>query len=184
MSVASRRDVSVDAAETDEALAAALADGDLSALGRLYERHVQSVLDLAFRLGAAHDAEDVAQNVFVRVPLIASTYDPTKGPFRGWLLGVTAFVVRERNRTLARVGRMLDAFAAGGGRFTPPRDACPDAQQALARLSLDERTVVVLADVEGMTGREISAALNVPEGTVWTRLAAARKQLRRHLGET
>ncbi len=161
--------------------------GDPEAERALYERHVDRVFRLAFRMtGDEVLAKDLAQDAFVRA------FDRIDG-FRGesslatWLHSVTASVVLNGLRKVRRIrDRERDLEAARGVSGSPAR-AEPDLRDrltaAIAGLPDGYRTVFVMHDVEGYTHQEIAAALGVAEGTSKAQLSRARAKLRVELAD-
>ncbi len=163
--------------------------GDAGAERALYDRHVDRVYRLAWRLadGDTDLAEDFTQEAFVRA------FDRL-AEFRGeaalstWLHSITVSValngMRRVRRWRARETSGLDAAARIG---TSTRRAEPDLKtrlrRAIAALPTKYRVVFLMYDVEGYTHDEISAALNMPTGTSKARLSRARAKLREELSE-
>ena len=152
-------------------------------------QHSARVYRLALRLtGNPHDAEDLTQEVFVRVFRSLSDYVP--GTFEGWLHRITTnlFLDQARRRRRVRFDALTDEAAArlpdagpGPERAFEGAHLDLDVQAALERLSPAFRAVVVLADLEGLSYEEVGQALGLKMGTVRSRLHRARAQLRRHL---
>ncbi len=162
--------------------------------------HSARVYRLAYRLtGNSHDAEDLTQEVFVRVFRSLSSYTP--GTFEGWLHRITTnlFLDMARRKQRIRFEGLGDDTAArlgDGGRS--PADAFDDRhldsdiQAALKALAPEYRAAVILCDIEGLSYEEIAAALGIKLGTVRSRIHRGRAQLRaalehrrpRHLSET
>jgi RNA polymerase sigma-70 factor (ECF subfamily) len=170
----------------DSELMQQLAAGQLGALGELYDRYqapLRSFLARATR--DAHDVDDLAHATFLAAAKSADRYDG-RSSCRPWLIGIAAQLLRRRRQTFSRLVSMLSAVK---GSQPPPRDPRPtlqartDLERALAQLSEAKRLTVLMAEVEGLSCAEISVALDVPIGTVWTRLHAARRELRQALGE-
>jgi RNA polymerase sigma-70 factor (ECF subfamily) len=155
-----------------------LANGDVSALGELYDRHSDGLWTFAYRAAGAEDAEDLVQATFLTLVRVAATYDGRAQNARSWLHGIMARLLQQRRRSLARFARALFRMRAA----RPPADELDerrsDIVRGLERLSLPKRTVLILADVEGYQCEEIAEMLHIPVGTVWTRLHHARKELR------
>jgi RNA polymerase sigma-70 factor (ECF subfamily) len=152
-------------------------------MGELYERHVYALLRFAVRVVGAADAEDIVQSTFVRAARVAATYDDRAGSGRPWLLGIAARLVQERRRSLSRWARVLIRLGAeGAGRAALP-DLHADIEKGLRGLTEAKRTVLVLAEIEGFGCDEIARMLDVPVGTVWTRLHHARRELRKYYEE-
>ncbi|MFF0269893.1 RNA polymerase sigma factor SigE [Kribbella sp. NPDC004536] len=151
--------------------------------------HSAHVYRLAYRLtGNKHDAEDLTQEVFVRVFRSLSSYTP--GTFEGWLYRITTnrFLDGARRKQRIRFDRLPD----DADDRLPGGDAGPaekldsdlfdhDVQDALDALPEDFRAAVVLCDIEGMTYDEIADVLDVKLGTVRSRIHRGRSMLRKHL---
>ena len=148
--------------------------------------HSARVYRLAYRLtGNRHDAEDLTQDVFVRVFRSLSSYTP--GAFEGWLHRITTNLFLDQVRRRQRI--RFDGLPDDAAERLPGRDATPaeaydathfddDVQRALDALLPEFRAAVVLADIEGLTYEEISEALDVKLGTVRSRIHRGRSQLR------
>ena len=153
------------------------------------EQHSARVYRLAYRLtGNVHDAEDLTQDVFVRVFRSLETFEP--GNFAGWLHRITTNLFLDRARRASRI--RMDGFAEGaenqilGSEILPEvavHDAGfdPDIEGALASLPEKFRVAVVLCDVEGLSYDEIADVLGVKVGTVRSRIHRGRTQLREAL---
>ena len=142
-------------------------DGEVPTWEQVVERHSDRVYRLAYRLtGDRHDAEDLTQEVFVRVFRSLDSYTP--GTFEGWLHRITTnlFLDQARRRQRIRFDALSDERA---GRLTsnaPTPDAAyadrtfdDDVEAALATLPPDFRAAVVLCDVEGLSYDEIAEIL-------------------------
>lgn len=151
--------------------------------------HSSRVYRLAYRLtGNKHDAEDLTQEVFVRVFRSLSSYTP--GTFEGWLHRITTNLFLDMARRRARIrfeGLHEDAPDRMRGREPTPAQAYddrhfdPDVQRALDELAPEFRAAVVLCDIEGLSYEEIAATLGVKLGTVRSRIHRGRTQLRNAL---
>ena len=154
-------------------------------IARDYGRFLYTV---AFRLTGNHDdAQDLVQEVLLRVRRGLETYKP--GSMEGWLsrIATNAFLdeVRRRRR------RPADAFPDDPDRVLPPEipadqasaaETLPeDVQAAIMRLPEDFRAAVVLCDVSGLSYQEIGEALDIPVGTVRSRIHRGRALLREAL---
>ena len=165
-------------ATTDAALLARVAEGDVAALGQLYDRYAESLLRFVRRVDA-HDPEDVVQTVFLRVLRIAGTFHADAASARPWLFAIALRVLQERNRALRRWGAALLRLASEAERSHASRaDLRSDVARGLAQLSVAKRSVLILAEIEGFGCEEIAAMLAIPVGTVWTSLHHARRELR------
>jgi RNA polymerase sigma-70 factor (ECF subfamily) len=148
--------------------------------------HGARVYRLAYRLtGNAHDAEDLTQDVFVRVFRSLGSYTP--GTFEGWLHRITTNLFLDMVRRRARIrfeALADDASDRLAGREPTPAQAYDDAhwdddvQRALDALAPEFRAAVVLCDIEQLTYEEISDVLGIKLGTVRSRIHRGRTQLR------
>ncbi|MEV8375529.1 RNA polymerase sigma factor SigE [Kribbella sp. NPDC056861] len=151
--------------------------------------HSARVYRLAYRLtGNKHDAEDLTQEVFVRVFRSLSSYTP--GTFEGWLYRITTNLFLDGARRKQRIrfdGLPDDAHDRLPSKGSGPAEKLDqdlfdhDVQYALAALPEDFRAAVVLCDIEGMTYDEIADVLDVKLGTVRSRIHRGRSMLRKHL---
>ncbi|WP_433245034.1 RNA polymerase sigma factor SigE [Streptosporangium sp. CA-135522] len=151
--------------------------------------HSARVYRLAYRLtGNVHDAEDLTQEVFVRVFRSLSNYTP--GTFEGWLHRITTNLFLDMARRKQRIrfeGLADDAAERLRGREPSPAQVYddthlePDIQAALDALAPEFRAAVVLCDIEGLSYEEIAATLGVKLGTVRSRIHRGRAQLREAL---
>ena len=151
--------------------------------------HGARVYRLAYRLtGNRHDAEDLTQEVFVRVFRSLERYTP--GTFEGWLHRITTNLFLDGVRRKARIrfdGFGEDAHDRLPGREKPPAEQHADAmldgdiQAALDALSPEFRAAVVLCDIEGLSYEEVAEALDIKIGTVRSRIHRGRSQLREAL---
>jgi RNA polymerase sigma factor (sigma-70 family) len=148
--------------------------------------HGARVYRLAYRLtGNSHDAEDLTQDVFVRVFRSLHTFQP--GTFEGWLHRITTNLFLDSARRKQKI--RFDGLVDGSEERLPsswptPSEALADADldhdvaAALAALSPEFRAAVVLCDIEGLTYEEIAAVLDTKIGTVRSRIHRGRAQLR------
>jgi RNA polymerase sigma factor (sigma-70 family) len=152
----------------------------------LVRQHSARVYRLAYRLtGNTYDAEDLTQEVFVRVFRSLPGYTP--GTFEGWLHRITTnlFLDTARRRQRIRFEGLGD-YAVGLLRDDEPtpaqafdaRHLDTDVQQALEALAPEYRAAVVLCDIEGLSYEEIATTLGVKLGTVRSRIHRGRAQLR------
>jgi RNA polymerase sigma factor (sigma-70 family) len=156
-----------------------VARGELSALGEVYDRYAVALLRFASRAAGPHDAEDLVQATFMKAVKIAASYDGRSDSARSWLFGIAARLLQERRRSLVRLARALSRLAASSASAATSADSPrSDLERGLLALSDAKRVVIVLAEIEGYTCDEIARMLEIPVGTVWTRLHHARKELR------
>lgn len=182
----------------DEAVLARAKSGDREAFAEIVRKYQTRVYGAALHItGSPSDAEDVAQEAFVRAYRGLAKFDGRSELFT-WLYRITVNSALNhlrsagRQRKLARAG--ADRVAQHGGRpeapgITPrtPEEGVTLSQRtervfdALAELSESLRITLVLASVEALPYRQIAEILEIPEGTVAWRVNEARKQLRAKL---
>ena len=155
----------------------------------IVREHSGRVYRLAYRLtGNQHDAEDLTQEVFVRVFRSLSSYSP--GTFEGWLHRITTNLFLDQARRRQRI--RFDGLPEGAEERLPGGEPGPerawehnnldhDVQAALDALPPDFRAAVVLCDIEGLSYEEIAATLDVKLGTVRSRIHRGRALLREEL---
>jgi len=156
---------------------------------QIVEEHSDRVFRLAYRLtGNRPDAEDLTQEVFVRVFRSLDSYVP--GTFEGWLHRITTnlFLDQARRKQKIRFDALSEERAERLTSETPTPDAAyndqrfdDDIERALATLPPDFRAAVVLCDVEGLTYDEIAEILDTKIGTVRSRIHRGRAMLRKAL---
>jgi RNA polymerase sigma factor (sigma-70 family) len=162
---------------------------DVPTWDEVVEQHSDRVFRLAYRLtGNRPDAEDLTQEVFVRVFRSLDSYTP--GTFEGWLHRITTnlFLDGARRKQRIRFDALSDERAA---RLTSPSPAPElavadrvfddDIETALATLPPDFRAAVVLCDVEGLSYEEIAEIMDAKLGTVRSRIHRGRTMLRKAL---
>jgi RNA polymerase sigma-70 factor (ECF subfamily) len=162
---------------------ARLADG--AAWEVIVRRHQEPVFRLAYLiLGDAADAEDAAQETFIRAYTALDRFDETR-PLRPWLLSIAANLARNRQRGTGRYWAALQrAFRENPEPYHPPPDRTEAAdarrlREAVARLRPDGRDIVYLRYFLALPEAETAEALGIPAGTAKSRLSRALAQLRR-----
>jgi RNA polymerase sigma-70 factor (ECF subfamily) len=186
------------AAEEELTLVAATQDGNHSAFERLVRAYQDRVYNLSFRmLGDHEEAADVTQEAFIKAFRAVSSFR-RDARFSTWIyrIAVNACLSRHRQFAVRRrhAPHSLDAPLRGSEHPPEPADhRCEPAQQtsrneladvvqaAIAALSVEFRTVVLLRDIEGYSYEEIGEILGCPIGTVRSRLHRARAELGRRL---
>jgi RNA polymerase sigma-70 factor (ECF subfamily) len=157
-------------------------------LDEVYRQHADGVARIAARLmGSRHDVEDVVHDVFMVVQRRLPDYRATRASMSSWLYGITANVVRERRRSERWRRWLRGPFDEAVVRV--PADA-PDparaletrSREALVYAALDGikdkyRTVLILFEIEGMTGEQIAEVTGEKLATVWVRLHRGRALL-------
>lgn len=172
--------------DPDWPLVEGAAAGDREAFTALVERHQSRVLNLAMTLGVREaDAEDVAQDVFIRVYRSIGRFRG-EARFRTWLYQVTLNAVRSYRASRTARGEVEPTAperedAPEPAANDPIDDRLADRQaidRALGQLPAEWREAVTLRDVEGLSYREIADLTGAPIGTVESRIFRARQQLR------
>ncbi|MDP2314653.1 MAG: sigma-70 family RNA polymerase sigma factor [Pseudomonadota bacterium] len=168
---------------SDAALVAALAGGDHTALGELYDRYSQLLMAVGVqRLGDRRDAEEVLHDVFVEAWRNADSYDDQRGTVRAWLVTRMHSRSLDRRRSPAWSRRApYDEARAERISFDDDPSLVVDrgrVQAALAELPGEQRQVVELSYFSGLSSSEIAEREDVPVGTVKSRTAAALGKLR------
>jgi RNA polymerase sigma-70 factor (ECF subfamily) len=171
--------------ERDERLAARAAAGDRRAFDALVTRHRRAVYRLCWSAtGNPADADDAAQETFLRVYRALPSYDPER-PFGPWLRKIAW----NCGRSVRRDGQAGVPRISGEDLPDPadpadgPEEAASGNEEkrrvaaAIAGLPAELRTVLVLRAVEGLSYAEIAEAAGIPAGTVMSRLSRARERL-------
>jgi RNA polymerase sigma-70 factor (ECF subfamily) len=183
-------------------LVAQCLSGDQSAWNRLVNGQHKRVYAICYRFtNDATEAEDITQDVFLKVYRNLATFDGTKGSFQTWIttLARNMLVDHYRRTKLERATDSLDASLSSDDADGPTQldrlaDTRPSQedrysglelkatiQQALAKLSPELREAVILRDLEDMDYKEIAQVLKIPEGTVKSRISRGRGELARLL---
>lgn len=167
---------------TDGELLELIANSHRDALGQLYERHAAVVRSAAYRITRdAGEAEDLLHDVFLEIWRTASDYEPARGSVRTWLL------IRTRSRSLDRRRRrdrrsLSEQPIADSGSVEPSAEELT-LRSAVTRLPGPLRQLLELGYYAGMSCAEMAAALEIPLGTVKSRVARALAELRAELAE-
>jgi RNA polymerase sigma-70 factor (ECF subfamily) len=175
--------------------------GDATAWEEIVRLHSRRIYNLCYRFTSSpDDAQDLTQDVFIKIYRTLGTYDVEKGAFTTWLTTLTRNLLVDHFRR-TRQNRLTDSIDAG---LREEEDSLslsdrleddapnPDdrlasketqkiVQQALARLSPDLREAVILRDLQDLDYKEIAQVLKVPEGTVKSRINRGRMELARLL---
>jgi RNA polymerase sigma-70 factor (ECF subfamily) len=167
-----------------------LQDGSLEALGVLYDHHRHLVFRTALAISGDEDAAaDLLQDVFLRLHRFAERIDPER-PIEPWLYRMTTNLsytwVKRRKRWLRPLEDVAD-WLVGGRKDSPDYQAEVDEswyliRQAITALQLTQRVVVVLYYINDLSLQEISDILEIPVGTVKSRLHYGRQALKKQLG--
>ena len=196
---------SSDSVEETNALVRRCLQGDGHAWQQIVEAQHRRVYGLCYRFtGSAGDAEDLTQDVFLKVYRNLKTFDVERGSFPTWLTTLTRNLLVDHFRR-TRVEQTTHSLDAGwedpeGVSASPaeklqtqqadPLKNCMDrelqalVQQALLQVSPELREAVILRDLKDMDYREIAEVLRIPEGTVKSRISRGRMELARLLERT
>ena len=178
-------------------------DGDAGAWTELVAAQQRRVYALCYRFTAsAHDAEDLTQDVFIKVYGNLRSFDAAKGSFPTWITTLTRNLLVDHYRR-GRQQRVTDSMDAGweqgsdasradpivDQRSTPFQQAVRNqleemVQHALAKVSPELREAVILRDLQDMDYKEIAEVLASPQGTVKSRISRGRAELARLLERT
>jgi RNA polymerase sigma-70 factor (ECF subfamily) len=175
--------------------------GDTAAWEEIVRLHHRRIYNLCYRFtNSPHDAQDLTQDVFIKLYRTLGSYDVEKGAFVTWLTTLTRNLLVDhfRRSRQDRVTDSIDGSSRDGydsmtlsdqledqGPSPDDRLASQETQrlvrQALTRLSPDLREAVILRDLQDMDYKEIAEVLRVPEGTVKSRINRGRTELARLL---
>ena len=182
--------------EPDAQLVQQCLRGEGPAWEELVRRHTRRVFNLCYRFtGNPTEAEDLSQEVFLRLYRTLASYKPAFGAFPTWLTSVTRNLLVDHYRR-TRHDRQTDSIddampqveqkhstARAPDKLAQAAELSVQLQRALARLSPELRESVILRDLQGLEYNEIQEVLQVPEGTVKSRINRGRIELARILVE-
>lgn len=181
------------------------AQGDAAAWEEIVQRFHRRIYNICYRFaGSADDAQDLTQEVFLKVYRTVGSFDGEKAAFSTWITTVTRNLLVDHFRKTrndratdsidATIGAeedgptLAERLAADGSenphRHVEGRERREMVQRALAQISPDLREAVILRDLQDMDYREIALVLKVPEGTVKSRINRGRAELARLLQRT
>jgi RNA polymerase sigma-70 factor, ECF subfamily len=178
--------------------------GDAVAWEELVQHYHRRIYNICYRFaGSTGDAEDLTQEVFVKMYRTLKTYDMERGAFMTWVTTMTRNLLVDhfRRTKLERVTDSLDAAPSERDDAMPLSEQIRDGRpapearaqtqqlseavhRALGRLSPDLREAVILRDLQEMDYKQIATVLKVPEGTVKSRINRGRAELARLLQRT
>ena len=178
--------------------------GDAVAWEEIVQRYNRRIYNICYRFaGSPDDAQDLTQEVFIKMYRTLNSYDVERGAFMTWVTTITRNLLVDhfRKSKQDRVTDSIDAAPSEHEDATPlsdkiqDRTPTPDASaqsretretvhRALQKLSPDLREAVILRDLQDMDYREIASVLRVPEGTVKSRINRGRAELARLLQRT
>jgi len=173
--------------------------GRKEAFAELVERYKKQVFNVAWRMTNDPDvAMDISQEAFVKIYRSLDQYNP-QYKFSSWLLKSVNNLCVDYFRTRGDTSASLDAIMDGGGESLLSDDASMESsaqelerseerlelrgilKEAIDRLPLDYKSVVVLRHLQNLSYKEISTILNLPMGTIKARIFRARRILKTHL---
>jgi RNA polymerase sigma-70 factor (ECF subfamily) len=178
--------------------------GDAAAWEEIVQRYHRRIYNICYRFtGTGNDADDLTQEVFIKMYRTLNTYDVDRGAFMTWVTTVTRNLLVDHFRKTRqdRLTDSLDTTASDHEDSLPLGDRIPDrgpspdtkvqsreakeaVHEALQRLSPELREAVILRDLQDFDYREIATVLKVPEGTVKSRINRGRAELARLLQRT
>ncbi len=191
-SVAERWSLRVAAVDSDSAVVDRCLKGDEAAWEALIRTHTRRVYGLCYRFcGRDSEAQDLTQEVFLRVFRTIKSFRSSEGAFAIWLARVTRNLLIDHYRR-TRLDRATDSIeeqlpvleeeqVQHPDRILAGRETSEILQAALQKLSPELREAVILRDLQEMEYREIAQVLNIPEGTVKSRINRGRAELARVL---
>lgn len=179
----------------DERLVQRVADGDALALEQLYDRYGQAVYSLALRIVRDPEtAEELTQEVFVRLWRFAGTFEPARGRFSGWLLGIAHNLsLNEVRRWQSRPQKAALSDTDDERPYDPVDESADSAEaawqnirrqaivDALKQLPDPQRRAIELAFFGGFTHLEIATMLGDPLGTIKSRIRIGMQRLKQLL---
>jgi RNA polymerase sigma-70 factor (ECF subfamily) len=173
----------------DEDLMVLVGGGDDDAFAALYDRHCRLAYSVAHKLtGEKHSAEDLVQEVFIKVWRSAQRYRPERGSVRTWILSVVRNQSIDQLRAKATRSRMQEKVEASAPRYEPSEafaEVWHEARQHRVREALDavphfQQQVLELAHFSDLTHKEIAERLGLPPGTVKGRIRLGLEKLRKN----
>lgn len=173
----------------DHEIVLQMKDGSLDALGELYDRYQRMVHRTALVItGDAEAAADLTQDVFLRLYRFASHIDPQR-PLEPWLYRMTvnlSYTWIKRNRHWLQPLEDLADWLTGSkptpSEYVEMQDDWDQVQQAVSHLPFQQRVVIVLYYLNDLSLQDISEILEVPVGTIKSRLHYGRAALKKTLG--
>jgi len=178
--------------------------GDAAAWEEIVQRYHRRIYNICYRFaGSPDDAQDLTQEVFIKMYRTLSSYDLDRGAFMTWVTTMTRNLLVDhfRKTKQERLTDSLDTTSSDHedamplGEQIPDKGPTPDSkvqsretgevvQEALQKLSPELREAVILRDLQDMDYKEIATVLKVPEGTVKSRINRGRAELARLLQRT
>jgi RNA polymerase sigma factor (sigma-70 family) len=178
--------------------------GDAAAWEEIVQRYHRRIYNICYRFaGSGNDADDLTQEVFIKMYRTLHSYDVDRGAFMTWVTTITRNLLVDhfRKTKQERMTDSLDTVSSEHEDAMPLSEQIPDrgpaqdsrvhsretgetVHQALQKLSPELREAVILRDLQDMDYRDIATVLKVPEGTVKSRINRGRAELARLLQRT
>lgn len=156
--------------------AAAARDGDPVATAALVRATQSDVWRLCAAMVGVQDADDLTQDTYLRALGALGSF-AGRAPFRLWLLGIARHACTDHLRSTVRRRRLTVRLLSAPAETAPDAAGSVDAREALAGLDAGRRAAFALTQVLGLSYDEAAQALDVPVGTIRSRVARAREQL-------
>jgi RNA polymerase sigma-70 factor (ECF subfamily) len=170
-------------ADTEPGLIEEARQGDRSAFGELVRRHYDNVINIVYRFcGDVQLAEDVAQETFIRAWINLPSFEP-RSSLRNWLYRIAVNAAldvlrRKPEGSVEEEAAMVTDQTPGPEEALLRKEQAELLQQAMRALPEGSRSVLILREYGQLSYREIAGALDIPIGTVMSRLNYARAHLR------
>ncbi len=170
----------------EQHLLSAAQKGDKTAYGLIVETYHRLVISVAFRIcGDTHLAEDIAQDTFMKAWQQLPNFQAERSTsFRAWLCRIAhnrSIDLLRQNRPETELDPHLPAQTTRPDRQVERDETATEVQAAILRLPETSRTALILREYEGLSYAEIADTLEIPIGTVMSRLYHARKRLTKEL---
>lgn len=170
----------------DANLVAQIASGDVQAAAKLFDRHAPLAFNLAARiLRDKAEAEEVVQELFVRIWQNAAQFDPARGEVKVWLVQMARSMAIDRLRSHTSRSKREEGYAAETVERNPSTSENEQGRlvkQALFELPEDERNILTAAYFEGYTQAELAERFGLPLGTVKSKVRQGMQKMRKRLG--
>jgi len=167
--------------------------GDQDAWGQIVRQHWRKVFNVAYKFTGKHDeAEDLTQDIFVKIFRSLHTFD-RRANFQTWLISISRNLCIDHYRSVRKeretISRDIDSREMGTATRNEPGPLAGierEDQRALLRLALNQlaptlRSAVLLRDIKELSYQEIASMLDLPEGTVKSRINRGRTELARQI---
>ncbi len=164
--------------------------GDGTAWEEIVSLYSRRIFNLAYRFTSSVEAaDDLTQEVFIRIYKTLEQYDPKQGNLSSWLMRLARNLIiddyrhRQRNPQNSYADDVenhtfhLRAVGTSAQKEIERREICAQVQEGIDKLPADLKTCVILRDIEELSYKEIVDALDIPEGTVKSRINRGRIEL-------